>query len=130
MATTKTTPARKAPADRKTKATAKADEAPAKRYSVIGHELLFETVDGEQIRLSLNVKLDVLEKVLDLQATGMESGDDMAEKVRAITGFLRGLLGAEYERVGLMDMMPLFNAFSEELGAMFGASMGESQRSS
>ncbi|MFW6598118.1 hypothetical protein ACQBAU_16330 [Propionibacteriaceae bacterium Y2011] len=105
------------PTPRKT--TARKATNPVKPKSqVVEQHLHFRTNDGDTIRMPLNIKLDLLEELLELN----DKLDDPREGFALITR----VIGADASKVGLLDLGELIGAWSDALGRSFAGALGNS----
>lgn len=103
--TRKTTP-------RKTTARRTTNETKPKAIVVENH-LHYRTLDGDELVLSLNIKLPILEELMQIE-------ESIETDPRVMFSLLARVIGRDVDKVGLLDVADLFSEWSEALGQTFG----------
>ena len=122
------------PADHKPKAKKKAEPAapvlaptsvlaPDPRYERVndGYDLLYHSRRGLDVVLPLDVPLDTVVEAIEL--------DGNIDDPRQAIDFLKRLAGDDILKLGALELMPVFERWTAELGAAMGGSVGESSSS-
>lgn len=124
MSTTpRKTPARKVAAPRKAPARRTANETKPKAQ-IVENNLHYRTLDGEEIVISLNIKLPILEELMQIE-------EKIDTDPRVMFGLLGKVIGRDVDKVGMLDVADLFGEWSDALGKTFGqARLGNSASSS
>ena len=97
--------------------------APDPRYERVndGYDLLYHARRGLDVVLPLDVPLDTVVEAIEL--------DGNIDDPRQAIDFLKRLAGDDVLKLGALELMPVFERWTAELGAAMGGSVGESSSS-
>ena len=94
--------------------------APDPRYERVndGCDLLYHSRRGFDVLLPLDIPLDTVVEAIEL--------DGNIDDPRQAIDFLKRLAGDDVLKLGALELMPVFERWTAELGAAMGGSLGES----
>ena len=97
--------------------------APDPRYERVndGCDLLYHSRRGLDVLMPLDIPLDTVVEAIEL--------DGNIDDPRQAIDFLRRLAGDDILKLGALELMPVFERWTAELGAAMGGSVGESSSS-
>ena len=97
--------------------------APDPRYERVndGCDLLYHSRRGLDVLMPLDIPLDTVVEAIEL--------DGNIDDPRQAINFLRRLAGDDILKLGALELMPVFERWTAELGAAMGGDLGESSSS-